>query len=267
MTEAESVPVRCPVCRREHLYVPPVHPCPCGAPVAPPLLRGGIPVRVHHRIWADSWVTLRCAACGRYDEWPRPELGCPCGAILRPPLASDASAPTSPDASPHASSGAASPAGTGPVPFPDAAGGTPAPRGTASRTTARERPAFRPVTIRTARDVVAAAARYLEWLGFDRVRTTTETRPASGVDLRGPEVLARVDPTTSPVGPATVETLWLHGLNESATAVCFALAGYTADARRRAHDLEVPLFVMDLTGTPQPVGDAARELLRAGPPR
>jgi hypothetical protein len=29
--------------------------------------------------------------------------------------------------------------------------------------------------------------------------------------------------------------------------------------------LGVPLFVMDLTGTPQPVNDAADELIRRGP--
>lgn len=258
MAEAENVPVRCPVCRREHLYAPPVHPCPCGAPVAPPLLRGGIPVRIHRRVWADSWVTVRCAACGRYDEWPRPELACPCGALLRLPLAPGG--PHVPGASP---SGPPAAPAAGPAPAPDPAG-PPAPRGTAARTTARERPAFRPLTIRTARDAVAAAARYLGWLGFERVRTTPGTRPASGVDLRGPEVLARVDPTTSPVAPAAVETLWLHGLNESAVAVCFALAGYTPEARRRADGLRLPLFVMDLTGTPQPVNDAARDLVRTG---
>ncbi|MEE1941033.1 hypothetical protein V1L54_16755 [Streptomyces sp. TRM 70361] len=266
----ENVPVRCPVCRREHAYVPPVYPCPCGAPVAPPLLRGGVPVRIHHRVWADSWLTLRCASCGRYDEWPRPELGCPCGALLRLPLAHDHASPV-PGAAP-AGSLAGPPADT--AGLPEAAGvpgtGHPAPQpppGAAPRTAARERPAFRPVTIRTARDAVTAAARYLDWLGFERVRTTTESHPASGVDLRGPEVLARVDPTTSPVGPATVETLWLHGLNESAVALCFSLAGYTTAARTRADVLGLPLFVMDLTGTPQPVNDTARELVRTGAPR
>jgi hypothetical protein len=38
------------------------------------------------------------------------------------------------------------------------------------------------------------------------------------------------------------------------------------DARDRADRLAVPLFVMDLTGTPQPVNDAADTLIRTGPP-
>lgn len=245
---AESVPVRCPVCRREHLYILPAYPCRCGAPVSPALLRGGIPVRIAHRVWADSWLTLRCAACGRHDEWPRPELGCPCGALLRLPLA-------------HAPATAA---GAPPAAEPPSAA---APRDAACRTAARERPDFQPVAIRTARDAVTAAALYLDWLGFERVRPVIETHPAPGVDLRGPEVLARVDPTTSPTGPDAVETLWLHGLNESAVAVCFSLAGYTHEARRRADGLRLPLFVLDLTGTPQPVNEAAGELLRTGGPR
>ncbi|MFH0241740.1 hypothetical protein ACGRHY_04710 [Streptomyces sp. HK10] len=221
----------------------PSYPCRCGAPVAPALLRGGIPVRIRHRAWADSWLTLRCSACGRHDEWPRPELGCPCGALLRPPLAepSGAAAPSVVPAG-----GAAAP---GDAPLPDAA---------------RERPDFQPVAIRTARDVVTAAALYLGWLGFERVRPVVGALPVPGVDLRGPEVLARVDPTTSPTGPDAVETLWLHGLNESAVAVCFSLAGYTRQALGRANGLGLPLFTLDLAGTPQPVNEAAHALLRTG---
>ncbi|WP_410535830.1 hypothetical protein [Streptomyces sp. KL2] len=245
---AETVPVRCPQCRREHLYTVPSYPCRCGAPVAPELLRGGIPVRVRHRAWADSWLTLRCAACGRHDEWPRPELGCPCGALLRPPLAQ----PSDP------SSGVACPSA---VPAGGQAADAPRPAAV------RERPDFQPVAIRTARDAVTAAALYLDWLGFERVRPVIGAHPASGVDLRGPDVLAGVDPTTSPTGPEAVETLWLHGLNESAVAVCFSLAGYTREALGRADGLGLPLFTLDLAGTPQPVNEAAHALLGAGGPR
>ncbi|NGO72459.1 hypothetical protein G5C65_29715, partial [Streptomyces sp. SB3404] len=126
------------------------------------------------------------------------------------------------------------------------------------------RPAFRPVTIRTAQDAKTAAAQYLRWLGFTDVKAT-ERSPASGIDLRGPDVIAHVDPTTSPTGLREVETLWLNGLNESAVAVCFSLAGYARDARVRADELGLPLFVLDLTGTPQPVNDPADELIRTTP--
>lgn len=122
------------------------------------------------------------------------------------------------------------------------------------------RPAFRPLTIRTARDVVTGAALYLRWLGFRGVVQAPE-QPASGIDLRGPEVVAQVDPTTAPASLRAVECLWLHGLNASALGVFFSLAGYEDSARARADALGVPLFVMDLTGAPQPVNAPAEELV------
>jgi hypothetical protein len=125
------------------------------------------------------------------------------------------------------------------------------------------RPEFRPVTIRTARDAVTAAVQYLGWLGYTDIKPA-EDRPASGIDIRGEGVVAHVDPTTTPTALRDVETLWLGGLNLSAVAVLFSLAGYARDARTRADELHVPLYVMDLTGTPQPVNDAAEELIKRG---
>ena len=234
---AESVPVRCPVCRREHTYTPPVYPCACGAPVALPLLRGGMPVKIEHRTWEASWVRLQCPSCGDEEEWPQPELGCACGTMLRLPVdRAQLAAPPSPS-SPE-------PPVTLQPPLPP-----------------RPRPAFRPVTIRTAQDAKTAAAQYLRWLGFLDVRVA-DKRPASGIDLRGPGVIAHVDPTTAPTALREVETLWLNGLNEGTVSVCFSLAGYARDARARADELSVPLFVLDLTGTPQPVNDPADDLIR-----
>ncbi|WP_030715179.1 hypothetical protein [Streptomyces sp. NRRL F-2580] len=127
------------------------------------------------------------------------------------------------------------------------------------------RPAFRPVTIRTARDAVATAALYLRWLGFQDVRQPdARPIPSAAVDLRAPGLVAQVDPTTAPAGLRAVECVWLNGLTASATSVYFTLAGYTEDARTRADDLGIPLFVMDLTGMPQPVNDPADELVRSG---
>lgn len=278
---AESVSVRCPTCRREHTYAPPTYPCACGAPVSLPLLDGGVPVQVRHRTWAGSWVPVRCGGCGQLDEWPQPEFGCVCGAIVRVPVASPG-----PERSGRAAvggTGRGTPrGGTGTGTGTPAAGGADTgaaaegkaepPRGARETATARQprsrpsgpparRPAFRPVTIRTAQDAKTAAAQYLRWLGFTEVRIAGN-RPASGVDLRGPEVVAHVDPTTTPTTLRDIETLWLNGLNESATAVCFSLAGYSPDARARADELALPLFVLDLTGTPQPVNDQADELIR-----
>nr|WP_250764977.1 hypothetical protein [Streptomyces sp. MSC1_001] len=123
----------------------------------------------------------------------------------------------------------------------------------------RARGAFRPVTIRTARDAVAAAAEYLRWLGHRDV-VQPEERPTSGVDLRAPGLVAQVDPSTRPTGLRAVELLWLNGLSSSAVSVLFSLAGYTPEARDRAAEVGLPLFVLDLTGTPQPVNDAADDL-------
>ncbi|MFD7978471.1 hypothetical protein [Streptomyces sp. NPDC059071] len=127
------------------------------------------------------------------------------------------------------------------------------------------RAAFRPVTIRTARDAVAASAGYLRWLGFRDV-VQPEERSASAVDLRGPGLVAQVDPSTRPTGLRAVECLWLNGLSSSSVSVYFSLAGYTPEAHERADGLGIPLFVLDLTGTPQPVNPPAGELLSSGAP-
>ncbi|MFJ6574374.1 hypothetical protein ACIQMY_00255 [Streptomyces sp. NPDC091368] len=125
------------------------------------------------------------------------------------------------------------------------------------------RGAFRPVTIRTSRDAVAAAAGYLRWLGFRDV-VQPEERPASGVDLRAPGLVAQVDPSTRPAGLRAVECLWLNGLTSATVSVFFSLAGYTPEAHTRAAEIGLPLFVLDLTGTPQPVNDAAQALTTGG---
>lgn len=293
---AEAVPVRCPACLRENSYTVPVYPCACGGPVHPPLDLAAPPEPLTHRTWSETWVTVRCEACGRESEWPHPEVGCgSCGTVVliavhpAHPAHVDHPDPTQPDS-------AAEPAGTGDGSGgsvegsgaePASGGGTarpgarPGPRPEAHRDGPRDRPpatqaplpsatpvprpAFRPVTIRTARDAVATAALYLRWLGFQDVRQPDgRPIPSAAVDLRAPGLVAQVDPTTAPAGLRAVECVWLNGLTASATAVYFSLAGYTKDARTRADDLGIPLFVMDLTGMPQPVNDPADALVGSG---
>ncbi|HEY9366986.1 hypothetical protein [Streptomyces sp.] len=236
---SESVRVECPECRRTQPYAAPAYPCACGAPVTPPLIAGAPGEPVTHRTWSDEWVTVRCAACGRTDDWPQPELGCPCGTVLRVRVH-----PVTADRSP-----ATHPAQPARIPLPATA---PVP--------VAARAPFRPLTIRTARDAVAAAARYLRWLGFRDVLQPDE-RSADGVDLRGPGLVAHVDPSTRPVGLRAVECLWLNGLSASSVSVLFSLAGYASEARARADDIGVALFVLDLTGTPQPLNGHADELI------
>ncbi|MFG2484515.1 hypothetical protein ACGFSI_17335 [Streptomyces virginiae] len=272
---AEAVPVRCPACLRENGYTAPVFPCACGSPVHPPLDLAAPPVPLTHRTWSDTWVTVRCTTCGRESEWPHPELGCgSCGTVVLIPVHP-----------PEATGTPAGPAGASPAtarPDPDRTGSGPVDGpaggptgGSGGATDGRgpahippppappvPRPAFRPVTIRTARDAVATAALYLRWLGFRDVQQPDgRPIPAATVDLRAPGLVAQVDPTTAPAGLRAVECVWLNGLTASATSVYFALAGYTEDARARADDLGIPLFVMDLTGMPQPVNDPADALV------
>ncbi|MFI2203054.1 hypothetical protein ACH47Z_20180 [Streptomyces sp. NPDC020192] len=230
----ESVPVRCPACRREHVYTAPVYPCACGALAAPRLDPAVEPVATAHRAWDDEWLALPCTACGRRNQWPHPELGCPCGTVLRIPVAG------TPGTEPPA---AAPPASPEPRPEPGPAAG---------REPGCTRPAFQPRAIHTARDAVTTTALYLRWLGYRDIRRADQ-RPPKGIGLAAHGLLAQVDPTVRPAAPRDVECLWLTAMTESTDCAYFSLAGYTDDARSRADTLRVPLFVLDLTGTPRPV--------------
>ncbi|KKD03875.1 hypothetical protein [Streptomyces sp. WM6386] len=221
---SESVAVRCPVCRREHLFTAPEYPCTCGTPVVPPLDPRARATAISHRSWEDDWVTVLCASCGRRGEWPHPELGCPCGTVLRIPVTAGAAV---------------------------------------ERVEPTPRRAFQPVTIRTARDAVTAAALYLRWLGYRDIRRADQ-RPPNGIGIAARGLLAQVDPTVRPASLRDVECLWLTAMTESATCVYFSLAGYATEARPVADALGVPLFVLDLTGTPQPVNSLADDLDSTG---
>ncbi|MGA5898686.1 hypothetical protein [Streptomyces venetus] len=240
---AETVPVRCPACHREHRYTAPAYPCACGAPVAPRLDRHGVATPVSHRVWQDDWVTVRCRSCGRGGEWPRPEVGCSCGVVMRVPVMDAQSVAEQDDA-------------TGQDATPDLDTGADR-RDTAAAPAAR--PPFHSVTIRTALDAVTATALYLRWLGYQGVRRADQ-RPPSGIGLAARGVVAQVDPAVRPATLRDVECLWLTAMTESSNCLYFSLTGYTAEARSRADALGIPLFVLDLTGTPRPVNEPAGAL-------
>ena len=342
---AESVPVRCPSCRREHRFTAPSYPCVCGAAVAPRLDPDGTVTPVAHRDWQDDWVTVRCASCGRRGEWPRPEVGCPCGVALRVPVvegpevagrggstgqdpaadgglrpdrditvdadaeaagrdgapggggttgprdaaaaAERAAASADADGAPATASAAADADASATGAAADASAGTDACAGALGALGAADaggrvvgaadagadsstdtagtaaRPPFRSVTIRTALDAVTAAALYLRWLGYRRVRRADQ-RPPSGIGLAARGVVALVDPAVRPATLRDVECLWLTAMTESADCLYFSLAGYADDARARADALGIPLFVLDLTGTPRPVNAPADALDASG---
>jgi hypothetical protein len=121
-----------------------------------------------------------------------------------------------------------------------------------------ERP-VRSVAIRTARDAVTATALYLRRLGYRDLRPA-DRRPPSGIGLAAHGVLAVVDPTARPASLRDVECLWLTAMTESAGCLYFSLSGYADDARARADALGVPLFLLPLTGVPQPVNAPADAL-------
>ncbi|MFE1288387.1 hypothetical protein [Streptomyces sp. NPDC058751] len=266
---AESVPVRCPACRREHLYAAPSYPCACGSPVTAPIDPLAEASPVTHRAWDDEWTTVRCGACGRESQWPRPELGCPCGTTLRIPLRTAGAAPGARPAepardradadAPARDTGDAGDAGTEGLPGGTREAGSGGGRGPREGA-AEGRPALRPVTIRTARDAVTAAALCLGRLGYRDIRRADQ-RPTSGIGLAARGILAQVDPTARPATLRDVECLWLTAMTESANCVFFSLAGYAEDARARADALGVPLFVLDRTGAPRPVNSPADALV------
>ncbi|MFJ6214095.1 hypothetical protein ACIQGZ_12295 [Streptomyces sp. NPDC092296] len=254
-------PVRCPACRREHRYEPPRLPCPCGASLSVPLLRGGVPVQVRFRSWEDSWLSMRCPRCGRSDQWPQPEFTCNCGATVRLPV--DGSPVLHPPAAPPGSA----PPGTAPpgTALPPT-GPAPAASGSAAAGPAAARPRFRAVPVRTSHDAVATAARYLEWLGLGS-RELSQGQERDGIRLLGDRLVAQVDIWPEPADLRSVECLWLSTLHaEESVAVMFTLAGYAPDAVVRGEQLLVALFVLDRTGMPQPVNGAARLLVRTGSP-
>lgn len=185
--------IRCPACRREHLYEPPSLPCPCGASLKVPLLRGGVPVQVRFRSWEDSWLSMRCPHCGRSDQWPQPEFTCNCGATVRLPVDRATRLPGAAGTGPQGTRPQDARPYSAPVPAPPAIPQVP-PQGHW-----QQRAPFHPQPVHTSQDAVFTAARYLEWLGFDDLELT-EAQERDGVTLLGRLMVAQVDVWTEPHG-------------------------------------------------------------------
>jgi len=253
--------VRCPACRAEHRYEPPSLPCPCGAQLRVPLLRGGVPVQVRFRSWEDSWLSMRCPHCGRSDQWPQPEFTCDCGATVRMPVdrvprlqGADARS-SRPVESARPYTTAVPPAPAAPAPDPLAAG---------SGAARALRPPFRPQPVRTPQDAVLTAARYLQWLGFyDLELTPGQERDST--TLLGSRMVARVDTWSEPADVKAVECLWLETLHsEDVAAAMFTVSGYSRQTLVRGEQLLVALFTLDAAGIPQPSNGAAEALMETG---
>jgi hypothetical protein len=223
-----------------------------------PLLQGGVPVQVRFRSWEDSWLSMRCPSCGRSEQWPQPEFTCGCGATVRLPVDTTRR--------PRAVGAV----GGGPAPVQPVQPVRPVQPGPAPVAASRPvqppralaRKPFLPHPVRTSDDAVLAAARYLEWLGFGELEVS-DSQDREGVCLLGPTIVAQVDTWTEPADLRAVECLWLNTLHgDELVPAMFTLAGYSLEARNRADQLLVALFELDLTGMPQAVNTAARELVR-----
>ncbi|WP_371482421.1 hypothetical protein [Kitasatospora sp. NBC_00315] len=255
-------PIRCPACRREHLYEPPSLPCPCGAALKVPLLRGGVPVQVRFRSWEDSWLSMRCPHCGRSDQWPQPEFTCNCGATVRLPVDRASrlhgGAPAAGTGPQSTRPQADRPYGATPAQAPPTAPAVP-PRGHR-----KHRSPFLPQPVRTSQDAVFTAARYLEWLGFGELELS-EAQERDGVTLLGRRMVAQVDTWTEPADVKSVECLWLQTLHaEEMAAAMFTMSGYSHQATVRGEQLLVALFSVDQAGVPQPANGAAESLVETG---
>ncbi len=251
--------IRCPACRREHLYEPPVLPCPCGASLKVPLLRGGVPVQVRFRSWEDSWLSMRCPHCGRSDQWPQPEFTCNCGATVRLPV--DKAPRTA--AGPPGARPSGRPYSPSPTPLYSADPPRPAPPEVADGRRQSRAP-FRPHPVQTSQDAVLTAARYLEWLGFEELELT-ESEEREAVTLLGDRLVAQVDTWSEPADIRAVECLWLQTLHAAdMAAAMFTMSGYSHQATVRGEQLLVALFTLDRAGLPQPVNGAAESLLETG---
>ncbi|GGR97328.1 hypothetical protein GCM10010252_39930 [Streptomyces aureoverticillatus] len=216
-------------------------------------------------------VLVRCPVCRHEQAYAPPAFPCACGAPVVPPVTHGAAIPlthrTRADAWVTVRCAACGRAADWPRPELGCACGTvlrvpvaqdgaaPAPRA-----------AFRPLPVRDARDAVTTAALFLRWLGYEDVRDAgpDEERPPSGARLTALGVVAQVEPTARHASLRDVECAWLTAMTRSATCVCFALCDFTPLARARADELNVALFRIDLTGTPEPLNTAADELTATG---
>lgn len=282
--------VRCLRCGRRDHWPQPELGCPCGTLLRIPVRSAGAAPsgttgRADERTGSatpDEAVAGAAPAAGRPPGTGHPDHGGHAPGSGNPPGAGLTPDSGHTPATEHALStehalDSGIPTSTGQTPGAGDAPPLRQPRIPLPRTASTPRPSFRPLTIRTAADAITTALLYLTWLGFrdvvQREVHPPEVRPlatavppdTSAVSLRGPGLIAQVDPSTRQVTPRDIECLWLNGLSASVPTVHFSLAGYSDDARARAAELGVPLFVMDLTGTPQPVNRPAEDLFATGP--
>ncbi|MFV0132924.1 hypothetical protein ACLGIH_06735 [Streptomyces sp. HMX87] len=204
-------------------------------------------------------IAVRCPACGRRHRCTSPSYPCACGAPVAPRLDPDGTAaPVTRRVweEEWIAVRCAACGGEGEWPRPELG----CPCGTTLRlpvSRSADGRTVRPAPpMRTVLDTVIAAVLYLHGFGHRDIRRADQ-RPPSGIGLAAPGLVVQVDPAEDPVPVRDVECLWLTAMTEAADCVYFALAGYAEEARGRAEQLGVPLFVLGETGPPRPVNAPA----------
>lgn len=112
---------------------------------------------------------------------------------------------------------------------------------------------------RTWADAEREVAEWLRRNGFD-VRFTSKGADG-GVDLTGSDLVVQVKTQRLPVGAPAIQALFGVAVADRKTAVFFALAGYTPQARGFAERAGVALFALDDAADPRPANQPARDLL------
>ncbi|MFI1678202.1 hypothetical protein [Streptomyces sp. NPDC020607] len=271
---AEWITARCDACGEGGHWPQPELDCPCGAVLRVPVAGAESGAGAGVGAGAGIEVGIEVAPGERPGGTETTPGARPVGAETAPG-ARPVGAETAPGERPGGTEtapgerpgGTETTPGSGEVPTPPPGHPSRPSRIPLPRTAPRPRPAFRPVTIRDARDAVTVAALYLRWLGYLNTRSAAR-RPPSGSRIAARGMLAQVEPALRPTTLRDIECLWLTAMTEAVdtpvACAFFSLAGYTSGARTRADSLGVPLFTMDATGTPQPVNGAADELVATG---
>lgn len=113
--------------------------------------------------------------------------------------------------------------------------------------------------IRNPHDAELAARDWLRSVGFADARLTS-AGPDGGVDVRSSSLVAQVKAEMKPTGLGVVQRTYGIAQAEGCKAACFALNGFTQEAKQWASRQEVALFVFDYEGDVEPFNFAASRL-------
>lgn len=118
-----------------------------------------------------------------------------------------------------------------------------------------------PVLIRHPRDAEEAAARWMRYWGWRDARVTP-VGVDEGIDVVAAQAVAQVKAHMNPIGRPDVQNLFGVASAEKKLALFFSLRGYTAEAKGWANKAGVGLFAFDLQGEPEPINQAAQQMIR-----